>query len=97
MKFTDPQLQEHVERASAVVTGLPADQLPVCGLLDACQWFALTEVEGSPRIREAFAHLLSPELRPALRRWYQRCGDDMNPAAIGFRERLATMAGEKFA
>jgi len=84
VKFTDPQLQTHVERAAAVITDLPDDLVTVCGLLDACQWFTLTEGENSPRVREAFSHLLSAELRPALRSWYQRFGDGMNPAAIEF-------------
>ena len=78
------------------MTGLPADLLPVCGLLDAFQWFILTEGEDSPRVREALEHLLSSEMRPALRRWYQRFGEGINPAAIQFRERLATLAGERF-
>ena len=96
MKFADPLLQRYVDRASAAVTGLPADQLPIFGLLDACQYFSRTDGEDSPRVREALAHLLSPELRPALRSWYQRCGDDMNLAAIKFREYLAKVAGERF-
>lgn len=96
MKFVVSQLQQHVERVYAVETGLPEDQLPVCGLLDACQWFTLTEGEHSPRVREALTHLLSSELRPSVRRWYQRYGESMNPAAIEFRDRLAEMAGEKF-
>ena len=96
MKFTDPNLQRHVERATGCVTGLPADQQPVCVLLDAYQWFGVTEGQDSPRVAEALEHLLSPELRPALRSWYRRCGDDMNPTATEFREHLSKLAGERF-
>jgi hypothetical protein len=39
-------------------------------------------------------HLLSPKLRPGLRDWYGRCGTELKPAAIHFRERLSQLAGE---
>jgi hypothetical protein len=78
------------------MTGCPADQLPVLGLMDAWHWFRLTEGENSPRAAEAIQHLLSPELRPALRQWYKRWGDGMNENALSFRTRLSELAGEKF-
>jgi len=68
----------------------------VLGLLDAWQWFRLTEGENSLRATEAVEHLLSPELRPALRQWYQRWGDEMNENALCFRDRLSELAGERF-
>ena len=52
--------------------------------------------EDSPRATEAVEHLLSPELRPALRQWYQRWGDGMNENALCFRDRLSELAGERF-
>jgi hypothetical protein len=96
MIFRDPKLQAHCERAVALVADCPADQRPVLGLLDAVFWFRLVEGEDSPRVAEAMEHLLSPELRPALHQWYERCGSGMNEAAIGFRDRLSKLAGEKF-
>jgi hypothetical protein len=96
MTFRDPKLQQHCERAAAVVSGCPPEQLPVLGLLDACYWFRVTEGEDSPRAAEAIEHLLSSEFRPALRQWYQRHGADMNESAIHFRERLSELAGERF-
>ena len=96
MTFRDPQLQQHCERATAVVKGCPAEQLPVFGLLDAWYWFRLTEGEESPRAAEAIEKILSPELRPALRAWYQRSGAAMNKHAISFRDRLSELAGERF-
>ncbi|MGA1237210.1 MAG: hypothetical protein ACO34E_10125 [Limisphaerales bacterium] len=96
MIFADAKLQQHVERAVTIMTSLPDEQRPVCGLLDAFQFFSLTEGEDSPRAAEAMKHLLSAELRPALRSWYRRCGDDMNPAAMEFREHMSELAGERF-
>ena len=78
------------------MTGCPADQLPVLGLMDAWQWFLLTEGENSPRAAEAIEHLLSPELRPALRLRYRRLGDGMNENALSFRDRLSELVGERF-
>ena len=96
MTFRDQKLQKHVAGATVVITGLPDDQLPVCGLLDAWYWFRVTEGADSPRAAEAIEHLLSSELRPVLRRWYQRHRDDMNENAINFRDRLSELAGETF-
>ena len=95
MTLRDPQLQQHVERAASVVQGCPPDQFPVCALLDAWHWFQLIEGDESPRATEAIEHLLSAELRPALRQWYHLLGDDMNSGASQFRERLSELAGER--
>ena len=96
MTFRDPQLKQHCERAAAVMKGCPAEHLPVLGLLDAWYWYCLIEGEESPRVAEAVELLLSPELRPALRQWYQRRGAHMNENANQFRDRLSELAGEKF-
>lgn len=96
MTFRDAQLQKHFERAVSIIQGCPADELPVCALLDAWHWFRLTEGGDSPRVAEALEHLVSPELRPALRSWYRRHGDKMNPAAVEFRDQLSAMAQERF-
>lgn len=96
MTFRDAQLQKHFERVVSKVQGCPPDQLPVCGLLDAWHWFRLIEGEESARSSEAIELLLSPELRPALRDWYRRFGEKLNPFAIEFRDQLSAIAGEKF-
>ena len=96
MTINDPQLKRHVERAVGLMTSLPEDLRPICGLLDAYQFFGLVEGAESSQAREALELLLSTELRSALRRWYERCGDDMNPAALEFRQRLSGLAGERF-
>jgi hypothetical protein len=97
MTVSDPNLKAHIERVGALMTSLPEDQRSVCGALDALSWFSLTEGENSNRATEALALLLSDDLRPPLRRWYQTHGDEMNPAAIQLREKLSSLAGEKFA
>jgi len=96
MIFRDPKLQQHCERAAAVVRGCPSEQIPVLGLLDAWYWFQLVEGQDSPRVAEAIEILLSQELRPALRQWYRDAGDDMNENALEFRDRLSQLAGERF-
>jgi hypothetical protein len=96
MVITDPQLKAHVERVVSLMTSLPAELRPACGLMDACDWFTHIEGEQSPRSKEALKLILSDDMRPALRPWYQRAGDNMNPAALEFRERLSTLAREKF-
>ena len=95
MTYRDPSLQRHVDRAMAVVT-CRTEQRPVMALLDAWYWFELTEGASSPRVAEAIEHLLSAELRPALRQWYQRLGEHVNDNAMHFRNRLSDLAGEKF-
>ena len=94
MTFLDPQLQRHFERVCTLVQCYSPDQVPVCALLDAWFWFHLTEGDGSPRADEAIELLLSSELRPALRSWYQHHGAYINPAAIEFRDHLSRLAGE---
>ena len=96
MTFREPKLQEHVERVVSLVQGGPPEEIPVSALMDAWHFFHLVEGDESPCTQEALEHLLSKELRPALRGWYRRAGDAMNPSAIAFRDRLGQMAGECF-
>jgi hypothetical protein len=96
MQFRDVQLQKRFEWVISTVRGCPPDQLPVCALLDACLWFRFIDGDQSPRSVEAIELLLSPELRPALRNWYRRLGEQMNPFAIEFRDQLGEIAGETF-
>jgi hypothetical protein len=97
MSIKDDKLRIHVERVVALMTSVPAETRPVCGLLDGYHWFSLTDGETSPQACEALRLLLSEELRPAVRQWYQGCGDKMNEAALELRERLSKLAGERFA
>ena len=96
MKFKHTELQKHVDRAASLITGLPDDERPVFGLMDAWYWFRVTQGEESPIAAEAVEFLLSTDLRQPLRNWYRRCGENMNPAAIEFRDSLSRLAGERF-
>ena len=96
MTINDPKLKAHVDRVVELMTSLPEDLRPVCGLLDGGYYFGLVDGVDSLQAREALDLLLSTELRPALRHWYQRCGSNMNAAAVSFRERLSSLAGERF-
>jgi hypothetical protein len=96
MIYTDRKLQSHVERVTAQMESWPAERRTVCGLLDAYHWFRVSEGEQSLRSAEALRLLLSPELRPALRQWYYDCDENINPIARELRERLSTLAGERF-
>jgi hypothetical protein len=96
MKFRDQQLQQHYDKTIVCVSNCPAEQLPILALLDALYWFQLIEGEQSSKVQELLEKLLSPELRPALRAWYQRFGDNINTGALKFREQLSVLAGENF-
>ena len=93
MTFRDLQLERHFEKVVSHNSSFPSELLPVLGLLDAWQRFHLLEGDDSPRTREALDLLLSSELRPALRIWYSRFGNDMNPAAREFRHGLGSWRG----
>ena len=96
MTIKNPQLKTRVERVVALMTDLPEETRPICGLLDAYNFYRLAEGADSPQAGEALRLLLSEELRPGLRHWYRKWGNEMNPAAIEFREHLSTLAGERF-
>jgi hypothetical protein len=96
MQFQDAKLQEIYEKNRDCMQSLDESQREVCGVLSAYDWCRRVDGEESPRVQEALEALLSAELRPALREWYRRCRDDMNPAALEFRERFSKLAGERF-
>jgi hypothetical protein len=97
VKFKDEQLQKHFERTMALPVGnLPDEQRPIFALMEAYGWFRLIEGQQSPKVLEVIEHLLSSELRPGLRSWYQRFGDQMNPTSLEIRDHLSKLAGEKF-
>ena len=94
MKFSDPQLEECYARSLTPVPGYSDEMRQVCALIAVHDVFQMLEGPHSARVHETMDHLLSPELRPALRDWYRRCGIELNPAAIHFREQLNQLAGE---
>jgi hypothetical protein len=97
VKFKDKELERVYELNFPPVRDSEGeDQRQICGLLAGFDWFRRIEGEKSPPAHEARDILLSPEMRPALRRWYRRFGDNMNPAAIELREQFTQLAGERF-
>jgi hypothetical protein len=95
VNFTDPQLQKCYESNFAEADGFSNDLRQVCALIGAHDLFQMLEGPHSSRVHETKEHLLLPELRAELRRWYQRSGADKDPAAVALRDQLSQLAGEK--
>ena len=95
MNFTDSQLKECYERNYAEVSGFSDGLRQVCALIAAHDFFQMLEGPHSVRVHETIEQLLLPGLRPGLREWFRLCSAEMNPAAIGFREQLSHLAGER--
>lgn len=94
MKFTEQQLTDCYEKNLVAARGFPAHVREVCALIGVHGVFRMLEGPHSPRVHEAIAHLLSPPMRPALRRWYRHFGLDLDAGDIEFREQLSQLAGE---
>ncbi len=95
VNFTDPQLQKCYAGNFTEAGGFSDERRQVRALLAVHDLFQMLEGPHSSRVHEVIEHLLLPGLRPELRRWYQRSGADLNPAAIEFREHLSQLAGER--
>ena len=97
MTFKHPEVQKHYERVIALkVGGLPDSEQPVFALMDAYGWFRLIDGDQSAQLREISDLLVSDELRPALRSWYQRHRTVDSPVFSELREHLSQLAGERF-
>ena len=95
MTFTDPQLQKCYDSNLIEAADSSGDLRQVRALMATHQVFLMFEGPHSSRVHETIQHLLLPELRPGLRRWYQRSAADKHPAAIALRDHLSQLAGEK--
>jgi hypothetical protein len=95
MNFTDSQLQKCYEHNFTEAGGLSDELRQVRALIAVHDLFQMLEGSHSSRVHETIEHLLLPELRPGLRRWYQRTGADKDPAAVTLRDHLSQLAGEK--
>lgn len=94
MTFSDAELQQRYERVVSSTTAVPEDLRSVFALMDAWDVFRILEGEDAGKVREIIQTLTSPELRLALRRWYQDPIETMNPAAQQFRQKLSELVGE---
>ncbi|HEV2453741.1 MAG TPA: hypothetical protein VGY98_05745 [Verrucomicrobiae bacterium] len=94
MTFQDRQLQKCYESHLAKGGKSLGDFGPVYALIATYDWFVMLEGTHSARVHEAIDHLLSTEMRPALRHWYGRSNLEMDSIAIKFRNQLSRLAGE---
>jgi hypothetical protein len=96
MTFSDPKVQAHYDSAVTVECDCPAEERPVRALIDAYYRFEFDHGEDSSQVKELTVAVLSQELRPALRSWYQRMRPKIHGHAIIVRDGLGQMAGESF-
>lgn len=95
MNFRDAQLQKcydsHLVGAGETTDGL----CQVHALIATHDLFQMLEGSHSLRVHETIERLLSAELRPELRRWYQRPGAGTDLAAVELRNQLNSLVGEQ--
>jgi hypothetical protein len=95
MNFTDTQLQACFELYLTEARGVAAEFREVSALLATHDWFRMLEGSHSPRVQETIERLLSPAVRPGLRRWYRRPDTKLGAAATEFRDQLSQLAGAR--
>ena len=95
MNFKDSQLQRCYDSNLLESGDSVSDCSSVRALIVTHDLFLMLEGAHSSRVHEVLAALLLPELRPELRRWYQRHGAQTDAAAVELREQLSQLAGEK--
>ena len=96
MNFRDAQLQKCYDVQLVEAGEASEDLRQVCALIATHDLFQMLEGDHSKRVHETIENILSAELRPELRRWYQRHEAGMDHATVEFRERLSHLAGERF-
>jgi hypothetical protein len=96
VNFTDPQLKKYYESTLDEATDFSFVMRQVGALINTHDFFQMLEGPHSARVHETVQHLLSPEMRPGLRRWYLIDDSDTDPSAAAFRDQLGRMAKEKF-
>jgi len=95
VNFGDAQLQKCYD-GQLIAAGETSDELrQVCALIATHDLFMAFKGAHSARVHETIEHLLSAQLRPALRRWYQRTGAGTDSATLEFRDQLSRLAGER--
>ena len=94
MKFTDIQLQQCYERNFVQITGLSNGLRQICALISVYDFFKMLEGAHSERVHETIELITSPQLRPALRQWYER-GELLTVAEISLRDQLSQLTGEQ--
>jgi hypothetical protein len=95
MNFKDTQLQRCYDSNLLESGDSSSDCNSVRALIVTHDLFLMLEGAHSSRVHEVLAALLLPELRPELRRWYQRNDAQIDAAGLELREQLSQLAGEK--
>lgn len=95
MTFSDPELQQLFQSYVGGAVEPDEELRPIFGLMALLDRFWLLEGEESPKVVKVMEVLCSEEMLPALRSWYRRADDDMNPAALRLREELSARIGER--
>ena len=95
LAFRDRQLQRHYDKNLSEASEASEDLRQVRALIAAHDVFQMFEGPHSARVHEAIEHLLSAQMRPKLRQWYQRPGAEIDSATVAFRDLLSQLAGER--
>lgn len=95
MNFKDTQLQKSYDGYLRESIDASEDLRQMRALMATHDLFRMLEGLHSKRVHETIDHLLSPEMRADLRRWYQRSDAETDSATIGFRDGLNGLAGER--
>ena len=95
LSFTDAHLQKCYDSNLAVTDGLAQDLREIRALIATRELFQMLDGPHSIRTHEIMEHLVSAELRPALRRWYQRPAAETKSFSTEFRNALNKLTGEQ--
>ena len=95
MNFEDTQLQKCFDGQLAEAAETSEDLRQVCALIATHDVFQMLEGTHSARVHATIDRLLSAQMRPALRRWYQRPGAGTDYATVEFRDQLSRLAEER--
>jgi hypothetical protein len=95
MNFEDSQLQKCYDHNLSGTAGTTEGLRQVRALIATYDLFKMLEGGHSARVHATMDCLLSPPMRPALRRWYQRPEAGTDCATLEFRNQLSRLAGEQ--
>lgn len=95
VNFIDVELQKCYDSHLAEMDGLAQDLGQIRALIATSVLFRMLDGPHSVRVQEIMECLISPELRPALRSWYQRLATEKERLAMEFRNELNQLTGEQ--
>jgi hypothetical protein len=95
VNFTDAQLQKCYDSNLAETDDLAQDLRQIRALIATYDLFQMLDGPHSVRADEILDRLVSAELRPALRGWYQRSSAETEPVSMEFLNELNELTGER--